>query len=50
MQIPAAGRWTSVPAARRQEAIRTLSVLLERMVAVPRPMSGESGGERDAAG
>jgi hypothetical protein len=42
--------WTSVLAARRQKAFRTLSVLVERMAAAPCPTSGESGGEHDAAG
>ena len=50
VETPAVGCWTLVPAARRQDAIRTLSALVERMTAARCPMSGEGGGEHDAVG
>jgi hypothetical protein len=41
-----------LPEARRREAVRTLSMLLERSVTVPGPVPviGGSGGEHDVAG
>jgi hypothetical protein len=44
-----AGLWASLPEARRREAVRTLSMLLERSVTAPGPMIGRSGGEHDVA-
>ena len=46
---PPSGLWASLPEARWREAVRILSMLLER-AAVPGPATGGVGGEPDAAG
>jgi hypothetical protein len=45
-----AGLWASLPEVRRREAVRALSMLLERSAAAPGPVTGVSGGEHDVAG